>query len=65
MADPRRPQSPRTLLRRPGTYVGCGACGRLLNIQWATRSIVCACGARITPPELASNPNKVEKSGEK
>ena len=26
---------------------GCGKCGRLLNIQWATRSIVCACGARV------------------
>jgi hypothetical protein len=27
------------------------ACGRLLNIGWATRSIVCSCGARITPPK--------------
>lgn len=37
-------------LRRPGVYIGCGQCGRLLNIQWATRSIVCSCGARVTPP---------------
>jgi hypothetical protein len=34
---------------RPGTYLRCGACGRLLKIEWATRSIVCACGARINP----------------
>ena len=33
-----------------GTYLGCAACGRLLRIQWATRSIVCSCGARVTPP---------------
>lgn len=41
-----RPQGP---ARRPGTYVACGACGRLLRIEWATRSIVCACGARVAP----------------
>jgi hypothetical protein len=35
--------------RRPGTYIGCPTCGRLLNIQWATRSIVCACGERLAP----------------
>ena len=35
--------------RRPGTYLCCGNCGRLLNIQWATRSIVCSCGARVNP----------------
>jgi hypothetical protein len=34
---------------RPGTYLGCGACGRLLKIEWATRSIVCSCGARVHP----------------
>jgi hypothetical protein len=43
---PARPTSP---ARRPGVYLGCGKCGRLLNIQWATRSIVCACGARVDP----------------
>ncbi|MBI3932896.1 MAG: hypothetical protein HY317_05725 [Acidobacteria bacterium] len=32
---------------RPGTYLRCAACGKLLKIEWATRSIVCACGARI------------------
>jgi DNA-directed RNA polymerase subunit RPC12/RpoP len=31
----------------PGTYVACQACGRLLKIEWAARSIVCSCGARI------------------
>jgi hypothetical protein len=44
---PPRPTSP---VRPSGTYLGCAACGRLLRIEWATRSIVCACGARITPP---------------
>jgi len=36
----------------PGTYVSCSRCGRLLKIEWATRSIVCSCGARIktVPP---------------
>lgn len=34
---------------RPGTYLRCAACGRLLKIEWATRSIVCSCGARVTP----------------
>jgi hypothetical protein len=34
---------------RPGTYLRCGVCGRLLKIEWATRSIVCSCGARINP----------------
>jgi len=34
---------------RPGTYLCCGACGRLLKIEWATRSIVCSCGARVRP----------------
>jgi hypothetical protein len=34
---------------RPGTYIRCAACGRLLRIEWATRSIVCSCGARVAP----------------
>jgi hypothetical protein len=38
-----------TPARRPGTYLCCGNCGRLLNIQWATRSIVCSCGAKVDP----------------
>lgn len=36
---------------RPGTYLRCAACGRLLKIEWATRSIVCSCGARISPAQ--------------
>lgn len=34
---------------RAGTYLRCEACGRLLRIDWPTRSIVCACGQRLTP----------------
>jgi hypothetical protein len=37
----------------PGTYLRCSACGRLLKIEWATRSIVCACGARVAPDKTA------------
>jgi len=35
-----------------GTYIGCSACGRLLKIEWAVRSLVCSCGARVNvgPP---------------
>jgi hypothetical protein len=43
------PQRPAGPAHPPGTYVACTACGRLLRIAWATRSIVCACGARIPP----------------
>lgn len=57
MKLPARPASPRSgsarvaaPARPSGTYLGCTACGRLLRIEWATRSIVCACGARVTPP---------------
>jgi hypothetical protein len=39
---------------KAGEYIGCGACGRLLKIHWPARSIVCSCGARITPPQYAS-----------
>ena len=42
-----------TPARRPGTYLCCGNCGRLLNIQWATRSIVCSCGAKVDPGKSA------------
>jgi hypothetical protein len=41
-----RPTSPP---HRPGTYISCTVCGRLLRIVWATRSIVCSCGAKVTP----------------
>ncbi len=30
-----------------GRYIGCPACGRLLKIEWAVRSLVCSCGARV------------------
>jgi hypothetical protein len=30
-----------------GRYIGCQACGRLLRIEWAVRSLVCSCGARV------------------
>ena len=30
-----------------GRYIGCPACGRLLRIEWAVRSLVCSCGARV------------------
>jgi hypothetical protein len=30
-----------------GTYISCDACGRLLKIEWAVRSLVCSCGARV------------------
>jgi hypothetical protein len=30
-----------------GRYLGCPACGRLLKIEWAVRSLVCSCGARV------------------
>ena len=30
-----------------GRYIGCPACGRLLKIEWAVRSLVCSCGAPV------------------
>jgi len=53
-----KPSDPNKAPRRaqtsfaPGTYLACSVCGRLLKIEWATRSIVCSCGARITPPPV-------------
>jgi hypothetical protein len=35
-----------------GNYVGCSACGRLLKIEWAVRSLVCSCGARVDTTTL-------------
>jgi len=32
---------------KPGTYLRCDSCGKLLKIEWPTRGIVCSCGARI------------------
>jgi hypothetical protein len=42
----------------PGTYLGCTACGRLLRIQWPTRSVVCSCGARVAPTSSKPEPSK-------
>jgi hypothetical protein len=47
------PPSPRRASTTPhaaGTYLGCSACGRLLRIHWPTRSVICSCGAKVTPP---------------
>jgi DNA-directed RNA polymerase subunit RPC12/RpoP len=52
MKETTRVPRPAQGLYRPGTYLRCGACGRLLKIEWATRSIVCACGERVTPPPV-------------
>lgn len=43
-----------------GNYLGCKACGRLLRIEWKTRSIVCSCGARVTP-ERGEDPGPAPK----
>jgi len=30
-----------------GRYLCCPSCGRMLKIEWAVRSLVCSCGARV------------------
>jgi hypothetical protein len=45
--EPRGGRRPGAITYTPGTYLGCSACGRLLKIEWAVRSLVCSCGARI------------------
>jgi hypothetical protein len=43
-----KPQVGRKVARyAAGRYLGCPACGRLLKIEWAVRSLVCSCGARV------------------
>jgi hypothetical protein len=37
-----------------GSYLGCTSCGRLLRIHWPTRSVICSCGARVTPAPPAA-----------
>ena len=37
-----------------GTYIGCESCGRLLKIEWAVRSLVCSCGARVAVTPASS-----------
>jgi hypothetical protein len=51
-----RPLPPCGLSRTPyaaGNYIACAACGRLLKIEWAVRSLICSCGARVNtrPPD--------------
>ena len=53
---PRPLPTPRRVSRTPyaaGSYIACGACGRLLRIEWAVRSLICSCGARVNtrPPD--------------
>jgi hypothetical protein len=49
--EPQYPKAPpATASRTPypaGTYIACGVCGRLLRIEWAVRSLICSCGARV------------------
>jgi hypothetical protein len=50
------PRPSRGLSRTPyaaGTYIACSTCGRLLKIEWAVRSLICSCGAKVNtrPPE--------------
>ncbi len=40
-----------------GSYIACGTCGRLLRIVWATRSIICSCGARVTAASPPPRPD--------
>jgi DNA-directed RNA polymerase subunit RPC12/RpoP len=65
MARPTSPKPPRAVRTTfaPGVYLSCAACGRLLKIGWATRSIVCSCGARITPPVAEKTAEKKADEG--
>ena len=53
---PAKPPRP-TRSFAPGVYLRCAACGRMLKIGWAARSIVCSCGARIAPPVVEQEPD--------
>jgi DNA-directed RNA polymerase subunit RPC12/RpoP len=46
---------------RAGTYLRCEACGRMLRIDWPTRSIVCSCGQRLGPTGRSQAPGPPEK----
>jgi hypothetical protein len=48
-----------------GSYIACGTCGRLLRIVWATRSIVCSCGARITSARAVPAPDPPPPGGKR
>jgi hypothetical protein len=49
----KRPVGHRVTPTEAGSYLGCPSCGRFLKIEWAVRSVVCSCGAKlpVTPPE--------------
>jgi hypothetical protein len=50
-----QPSPPRGASRTPyraGSYIACGECGRLLRIEWAVRSLICSCGARVNTRPL-------------
>jgi hypothetical protein len=49
-----KPARPARITYSAGTYIGCESCGRLLKIEWAVRSLVCSCGARIKVGPAAS-----------
>ena len=55
LAKPRTSPAPLGASRTPyapGSYIACGACGRLLRIEWAVRSLICSCGARVNTRPL-------------
>ena len=47
MKDPGAAPRPARATYGAGSYIACSACGRLLKIEWAVRSLVCSCGARV------------------
>jgi hypothetical protein len=55
LAKPRLTPVPPGSSRTPyaaGSYIACGECGRLLRIEWAVRSLICSCGARVNTRPL-------------
>ena len=52
---PRRPGGRKVSAHEAGSYLGCPACGRFLKIEWAVRSVVCSCGARVPVSTPAGN----------
>jgi hypothetical protein len=53
----RRSEGHRVTPHEAGSYLGCPSCGRFLKIEWAVRSVVCSCGARlpVEPPTESSS----------
>jgi hypothetical protein len=54
--DPPGPKQPKPspVAHGAGSYICCESCGRLLRIEWAVRSLVCACGARVKVQPIAT-----------